>query len=106
MVGYPSKTHLEASLHVLEKDYPGMVLAAWYKNAERLSTLRVTMPQLLDNPDWSAVIELAQEYMEDLNDPDMTSDELHKYEAYMFEAVLEALYGKSVFDEINAILIK
>ena len=64
------------------------------------------MAKLLDNPDWSAVIELAQEYIEDVNDPDTSSDALYKYDAHMLEAVLEVLYGKSVFDEINPLIDK
>lgn len=62
------------------------------------------MAQLLDNPDWSAVIELAQEYMGLLKEPDTISDDLSEFDDLVFEAVLEALYGKSVFDEINPIL--
>ena len=62
------------------------------------------LAQLLDNPDWSAVIALAQEYMDLLSEPDTISDDVNEFDARVFEAVLEALYGKSIFNEINPIL--
>lgn len=62
------------------------------------------MAQLKSNPDWAEVIQLAEEYIEDVHDPDITSDELYKYDAAMMEAVLTALFGAEVFDEINPLL--
>ena len=62
------------------------------------------MKTLLENPNWSAVIELVQEYMGLLSEEDTTTDDLSEFDAQVFEAVLEACYGKSIFDEINAIL--
>lgn len=57
-----------------------------------------------DNPDWSKVIELLAEYIELLTDPDTVSDTLSDFDADVFEAALESVYGAGVFDRINPIL--
>lgn len=55
--------------------------------------------------DFTEVIELAKSYMEEIHREGITSDKLSDYDAYIFEAVIEAIYGKDIFEkEINPIL--
>ncbi len=52
-------------------------------------------PVRIDNPDWDRVIELAADALDEANNPD--SD----IESYIFEAVLEAVYGSDIWSWWN-----
>ena len=53
--------------------------------------------------DWSDVEELAREYMRDLHKV-TSNDQIEEYDHIIFEAVMEAVFGKEVWDEINPLL--
>ena len=54
--------------------------------------------------DWTAVISYAEEYISEVHREGIISDELDDYPERIFEAVIEAIYGKEAWDEINSIL--
>ena len=60
----------------------------------------------IKKPDFSRVQELVEIYTESLQEPEITSGELSDYKDYIFEAGIEAVYGKDCWDEINKILVK
>ena len=60
--------------------------------------------QPIELPEFTAVFDLVQEYIELLNQPDTIADDLSNFESQVFEAVIEAYYGKKIWDEINPIL--
>lgn len=60
----------------------------------------------IKKPDFSRVQELVEIYIESLQEPEITSGELSDYKDYMFDRVIEAVYGKDCWGEINKILIK
>lgn len=55
-------------------------------------------PQLVEKPDFSAVIKITEEYLSLLaTDGSQDNDDDH----YIYEEVMKALYGPKVFDWIN-----
>lgn len=54
--------------------------------------------------DWQPVIDLVNEYIEEVHDPDTNSDRLAKFPDKIFEAAAEAVKGSDIWDEINPIL--
>ena len=55
-------------------------------------------PQQLENQDFSKVAKLCREYIEELDREDYVDDDL---ETYIFEAAIEAVFGKDVWIWIN-----
>lgn len=62
------------------------------------------MVKKLNKIDWSEVEGLAENYISDLKRKDITGDELNDYDDYIFESVIEAVFGKEIWDEINPVL--
>jgi len=53
--------------------------------------------------DFSELISLVDEYIEDLQRKGVISDDIEDIEHYIFEAAIEAIYGGDCWDEINKI---
>jgi len=68
-----------------------------FSNEELLEELakRKTLPQPLADPNFSALVTLVTDYVEDIqNDDDM--------EHWVFEAAIEAVYGHDIWNYLNA----
>ena len=52
-------------------------------------------PQPVGKPDWTALVEMCQAY---LDDPDRDND----FEQYIFECAIETVYGKDIWEWVNA----
>ena len=61
-----------------------------------------SVPQPLEKPDYSNVFASAVEYITDLSE---TGCESKDCEHYMYEMVMEAVYGDKIWDYINEILL-
>lgn len=55
------------------------------------------IPKPLDNPDFTPLIELAQAYIDDINNDKYCEDDAH----YIFERAMECVFGKKVWGWIN-----
>jgi hypothetical protein len=65
---------------------------------ERKRKPRANKP--VDNPDFSQVVDLCKEYLEEIKENRYAdSDTKH----YIFEVALEAVYGKSIWEYVRAI---
>jgi hypothetical protein len=62
---------------------------------------KAATPQPLNSPDFTPVIQLARCYITDLEKNQFHDDD---YKHWIFEAVTEAVYGKTVWDWVNHIL--
>jgi len=60
---------------------------------------RQAMPVPLDNPDWSVVTKYCKGYIEDLHTKGYTHTDDKQY---IFEAAMNAVFGKNVWQWINA----
>ena len=55
-------------------------------------------PKQVDNPDWMPLREICQEYIDCLDSEEYCDDD---FTHYIYEAVMQVLFGKNVFDWIN-----
>lgn len=53
--------------------------------------------------DWTEVQTLAEDFVQDSLNPEVSEDALAKYDGYIMEAVINAIYGKEIWDELNTI---
>ena len=68
---------------------------------EHRETVEHQFPQKLDEPDWNSVIKSCQEYINALARHECDEEDM---EHNIFEAAVEAVYGKDVWSFVNAIL--
>lgn len=59
------------------------------------------VPQPLETPDFTDLTKTVAEYMAELAKPPEAWRRLDNYEEYIFEAAVEAMYGKEVWGWIN-----
>lgn len=76
--------------------YSDAELQAELKRRERNS--EVAIPQILDDPDTDALLQLLDQHLQDIARDSADEDMPH----YIYEAALEAWYGKDVWRFINA----
>lgn len=82
----------------------GQLLAQIEETEKRLKELRKRyyiseIPQPLENPDMDRVVEFAKKLINEMAADDYNDDNDNEHWAY--ETVMEAVYGKSVWDWIN-----
>jgi len=58
-------------------------------------------PIQVDNPDFTDLIEAAQEYVEYIDSEDYHEDGLSDYENQIFETAMEAVFGPKIWDWLN-----
>ncbi len=58
---------------------------------------REAKPTVIKNPDWADVIQMATDHIEEVNNGNARELDTN----YMFEGVLEALYGPDIWDWYN-----
>jgi hypothetical protein len=54
--------------------------------------------------DFTALIELVNEYVAEVESGTSNCDRLAKYDSYIMEAAIEAVHGKDIWDRLNPIL--
>ncbi len=64
---------------------------------ERRAKVSHSAPTMIENPDWSAVIERAKYYVEMVKDGDEYRRDTD-FKQYLFEEVMTTLYGKRFFN--------
>jgi len=65
---------------------------------------KVPYRKALDEIDWSKVINLAEQHMDDVFNSEEGEMAKEDDDHYIFEAVLEAMYGKGVWKKYNEAL--
>jgi hypothetical protein len=58
-------------------------------------------PTLKANIDLEKLKEMCQDYIDELDEPDVCEDVVGEQEHYIFEEALRALFGEDVFNWVN-----
>jgi DNA modification methylase len=62
----------------------------------------IVKPIQLENPDLSDLREICQEYIDYVfEDPDYNEDRAAKYDYYIYDEAISAIFGKDVWNNIN-----
>lgn len=65
---------------------------------ERRERTKPTAPPVLDNPNWKPLLDVCHDYLHELEVMGWADDD---YKHYIYEAALDAIYGKDVWNFIN-----
>jgi len=67
---------------------------------EELDKRKTIVPKKLDNPDWTQIVTVCEEYINCLANKGYASTDT---DHFIFETVLTAVYGKDIWDFVNEI---
>lgn len=67
-----------------------------------LQSNTIATPEALPNPDFTELIKVCKEYIEDMDNEDFHEDDDDQH--YIFEAALEAVFGKDVWKWVNQVM--